>query len=233
MGARQGLGKSPVGATLLMPADGLPLPAIRIEATMADNVYIVLFRGVGGATKLPVKELQAALTDAGFREVRTYIASGNAVLASDLPASKVQAQVAAVASKTLGFDKAVFVRTRRDWAAIIRGNPFRQAVAKPKTVHAFLIETKPTQAALSALKARIGDGPEEFAIRGKALYLHTPDGFGPSKVPPAVEKALSRMTTARNWNTVLRLGEIAAEVAAACASPPERPSVKVVKPVSR
>ena len=200
---------------------------------MAETVYVVLFRGVGGATKLPVKALHKELTAAGFREVRTYIASGNVVLASDLPASKVQAQVAAVARDKLGFDKAVFVRTRRDWAAIIRGNPFRQAVAKPKTVHAFLIETKPTKAALGALKAKIGEGPEEFSIVGRALYLHTPDGFGPSKVPPAVERALSGKTTARNWNTVLRLGEIAAEVAAACASPSERPSGKVVKPVSR
>ena len=33
---------------------------------MSSTVYILLFRGVGGATRLPVKALKQALTEAGF-----------------------------------------------------------------------------------------------------------------------------------------------------------------------
>ncbi len=42
-------------------------------------VYILLFRGAGGATQLTVAPLREALTGAGFENVATYINSGNAV----------------------------------------------------------------------------------------------------------------------------------------------------------
>jgi uncharacterized protein (DUF1697 family) len=42
--------------------------------------YLVLLRGVnvGGRNRLPMAELRATLTEAGFEDVKTYIASGNA-----------------------------------------------------------------------------------------------------------------------------------------------------------
>jgi uncharacterized protein (DUF1697 family) len=46
---------------------------------------ILLFRGVGGATQLPVAPLREALTEAGFVNDATFINSGNAVLLSHFP----------------------------------------------------------------------------------------------------------------------------------------------------
>src|SRR5215831_12796474 len=53
--------------------------------------YVVLFRGfnVGGKNRVPMVELRALLTDLGFRNVRTYIQSGNAILQSDLTAGTI------------------------------------------------------------------------------------------------------------------------------------------------
>ena len=48
------------------------------------TAYILLFRGVGGATQLPVKPLREALASAGFENVGTYINSGNAWLSTKL-----------------------------------------------------------------------------------------------------------------------------------------------------
>ena len=48
------------------------------------TAYIVLFRGVGGATQLPTAPLGEAPAEAGFENVATYINSGNAVLHSVL-----------------------------------------------------------------------------------------------------------------------------------------------------
>ena len=76
------------------------------------TVYIVLFRGVGGATQLPVKPLREALTAAGFKDVATYINSGNAVLSSRKGAASVTADVAKITKKEFGFDKAIHVLTR-------------------------------------------------------------------------------------------------------------------------
>src|SRR5689334_6425790 len=77
------------------------IPASRRRRTIV-TVHIVLFRGVGGATQLPTRPLAAALTEAGFGGVRTYIASGNVVLASDMPVRQMRAKVAEIAAKDFG-----------------------------------------------------------------------------------------------------------------------------------
>ena len=51
---------------------------------MKATVYLILFRGVGGKTQLPVKLLRKRLKEAGFENVATYINSGNAIVHSRL-----------------------------------------------------------------------------------------------------------------------------------------------------
>ena len=51
---------------------------------MPLTTYLLLFRGVGGPVQLPVAELRAALTKAGFTNATTYINSGNALVRSTL-----------------------------------------------------------------------------------------------------------------------------------------------------
>jgi uncharacterized protein (DUF1697 family) len=46
---------------------------------------------------------------------------------------------------------------------------------------------------------------EQFALKGKVFYLHTPDGIGKSKLAARVEKALGVAATARNWRSVRRI----------------------------
>jgi len=41
------------------------------------------------------------------------------------------------------------------------------------------------------------------------FYLHTPDGFGTSKLAARAERLLGVATTARNWRTVTALREMA------------------------
>lgn len=78
-------------------------------------VYILLFRGVGGATQLPVAPLREALTGAGFENVATYINSGNAVLRSHLAREKVIATVAKLCEDKFGFTKAIYAPTLDEW----------------------------------------------------------------------------------------------------------------------
>ena len=53
-------------------------------------------------------------------------------------------------------------------------------------------------------------GREVVKARGKQAYFVYPDGMGRSKLTiKMIEKALGTRGTARNWNTVLKLGELA------------------------
>src|SRR3954466_908265 len=92
--------------------------------TKTKTAYILLFRGVGGATQLPVAPLREALTGAGLENVATYINSGNAVLRSHLPREKVIAGVAKVCEEKFGFTKAIYAPTLGEWEALIANNPF-------------------------------------------------------------------------------------------------------------
>ncbi len=176
---------------------------------MNDDVFIVLFRGLGGATKLPTKPLKEALTEVGFRSVATYIASGNVVLASAMRADEVKARVAAIVDEKFDFSKNIMVVTRMEWSDLIAQNPFPEAVDEPTTLHAFALEAEPAEAAVATLIARAA-ATERAVVRGKVLYFHAPNGFGTSKLPPIIDRTLGVATTARNWNTVLKLAELAA-----------------------
>jgi uncharacterized protein (DUF1697 family) len=175
---------------------------------VAEQVYIVLFRGVGGATRLPSAPLREALAKAGFGNVTTYIATGNVVLISGLSSEAVRDRIARIASKELGFEKEIFVLTADEWRRIVRENPFPEGEREPRSLHAFILAAKPTKAVTAALAAK-ASGRERIAVKGRALYFHAPDGFGGSKLPAAIEKAFAGATTARNWNTIAKLGELA------------------------
>lgn len=66
---------------------------------MKRTDYLVLFRGVGGKTQLPVAQLREKLTQAGFEHVATCINSGNAIVRSGLNRQQVIAMVAELCRK--------------------------------------------------------------------------------------------------------------------------------------
>ena len=176
------------------------------------TVYVILFRGVGGKTQLPVAPLRERLGEAGFDNVATYINSGNAVLRSGLARDKVVARVGEICAREFGFDKAIHALTRAEWATLIANNPFPEAVAVPKFLHAAVLEAEPQEERLAALRALAGE-TDRIAVVNRVAYLHTPHGFGTSKLGEKFDKGIGVPNTARNWNTVLALAELAEKAA--------------------
>lgn len=167
------------------------------------RAYVLLFRGVGGATQLPTGPLREVLAGAGFARVATYINSGNAVVVSALPAEEVAAKAAEACAEGLGFGKDIHVRDRADWAGLIAGNPFPEAEAAPTTVHAAVLAAEPDPARVAALAALAP--PDRIEVRGRVAYIHTPGGFGRSRLAERFDRGIGVPNTARNWNTVRRL----------------------------
>lgn len=172
------------------------------------TVFIILFRGVGGATQLPVKPLREKLADAGFVDVATYINSGNAVLVSDRPRTDTVDAVASICAREFGFGKDIYAVTLAEWEELIDNNPFPDAVEVPKFLHAAVLAAAPQKEAVEALRGHAGEG-EKIAVVGKVAYLHTPNGFGRSKLAEKFDKGIGVANTARNWNTVLKLADLA------------------------
>ncbi|MBA4067458.1 MAG: hypothetical protein C0501_27870 [Isosphaera sp.] len=168
-------------------------------------MYVLLFRGVGGATQLPVAPLREALTAAGFENVATYINSGNAVLRSHLSREKVIATVAKICEEKFGFTKAIYAPTLEEWEAVIANNPFPD-MKEGKHVHAAVLDGTPKPDAIDALRKLAVEGEAIELVNG-VLYLHTPFGLGTSKLGEKFDTGIGVPNTARNWNTVLKLQE--------------------------
>ena len=176
------------------------------------TVFILLFRGVGGATQLPTGPLREALTEAGFENVATYINSGNAVVRTGLPRDKTLAKVAQICREKFGFTKAIHAPALEEWSDLIANNPFPDAVSIPKFLHAAVLEKVPEDKNVAAIRAYAKEG-EKIGIVGKVAYLHTPVGFGTSKMAERFDRLIGVGNTARNWNTVLKLEELAKKAA--------------------
>ena len=167
------------------------------------GVWVALLRGVnvGGAGKLPMAEFREMLGGMGLAAVRTYIQSGNAVFASDRTAGDLEGAIREAVATRFGFAPETFVLTADEITAALTDHPF--SGAEPKTVHVcFLRETPaPDEAALRAL-ALPGDG---WHIGPRRFTLHTPGGYGTSKLAGRLPRLLPQPMTARNLRTLAAL----------------------------
>lgn len=176
------------------------------------TTFIALLRGINvvGNNKLPMKDLSALLTGMGLREVRTYIQSGNVVFRCDVKnRATLAAQISAAIKAQHGFAPQVLLLDAAELRKAIAGNPYPEAATNPKSLHLFFLAEVPQHADLQALEKLKSDS-ERYTLADKVFYLHTPEGFGISRLAARVEKLLGVAASARNWNTVCKLAEMIA-----------------------
>jgi uncharacterized protein (DUF1697 family) len=107
----------------------------------------------------------------------------------------------------------VILRTAEDLRKAIAATPFadRPNLEPGKILVTFLAAAPPLDAQAGFDKFK--DYPEEVYLKGRELYIYFPNGAGKSKLPwSAVEKLLKVTGTARNWNSVKAMLEIAEEM---------------------
>ncbi len=175
------------------------------------KTYIALFRGinVGGSNLLPMRELVSILEGIGLEGVETYIQSGNAVFRSkSADASRLVARIRAAINAARGFQPELVLLGMDELKQAVESNPFPEAAAEPNKLHLYFLGSLPQNPDIAGLES-VRSARERFALVGKVLYLHAPDGMGRSKLAARVEKLLALPATARNWRTVLKLSEMA------------------------
>lgn len=156
---------------------------------------------VGGTGKLPMSDLKAICEAAGFKSVRTYIASGNVVFDSKETETVVKAQLESALLVYAGKPVGVVIRTGREMADVLAANPFAAAPAN-RTVAIFLDAAPPAD----TLAPVTGRAAEEISLGAREIYVHYPDGQASTKLRiPAATRG-----TARNMNTVAKLARMAA-----------------------
>lgn len=184
-----------------------------MSAKSGRSAYVALLRAVnvGGRNRLPMSDLVAMFEEAGCREVRTYIASGNVVYsATRACAERVPRAVARAIKERFGFESPVIVRTGAEMAAAAREHPHADGAAAEKLLHVMFLEGTPAPERIRALDPRRSPG-DEFEVRGREVYVRYAQGAGETKLTnTCLEKALGTAGTMRNWRTVRKLAEMAA-----------------------
>ena len=178
-------------------------------------VAISILRGVnlGGNKIIRMEALRSLYESLGFRNVETYIQSGNVLF--ELKASEVKGakkRIEDAIAKQFGFTVEIVQRTAAELRQTMDANPFatRDGIHPSRLLICFLGADPAADCAqkLAAIKL---EGGEEIRQLGREIFIYFPDGQGRSKMRiAALDKAAGSLVTGRNLNTVQKLLEIAA-----------------------
>lgn len=174
------------------------------------QTWIALLRGinVGGRNTIPMAALTTAFESAGCRSVRTYIQSGNVVFASPVKSKQdLSKRLGDAIEDKFGFRPSTLLLSAGDFRAAVANNPFLDAIAEPKTLHFFFLDSPPSSPDMNAID-KLALPTERFELIGAVFYLHTPEGFGRSKLAAGAERKLGEPATARNYTTIQHLSEM-------------------------
>lgn len=173
--------------------------------------YVGLLRAVNvGKRQVSMAKLRDLVEGLGYTEVQTVLQSGNVVF--DTPRTKavdLEASLSTAIEAEFGFPVPVLIRTAKQLDAVIDANPFPEALkAEPKFLHvAFASAAVPASAFDDVDRSRFA--PDDFAVGRNELYLWYADGSGRSKMDLNVKGVRHIDFTARNWNTVVKLRDLA------------------------
>jgi uncharacterized protein (DUF1697 family) len=170
------------------------------------QTFVALLRGinVGGNNILPMTELKALCEEAGFKNVSTYIQSGNVIFESQVAEEKVVSKIESALKKRLQNPVSVMIRTIEELENIISNNPFQSA--NPSQVGVLLLGKRIEPEILNDFS---GKEAEEIVAGKREIYIHFPNGMGKSKLkfPKSAKDG-----TVRNINTVKKLAELGKKI---------------------
>ncbi|MGH3740603.1 MAG: DUF1697 domain-containing protein [Micromonosporaceae bacterium] len=175
-------------------------------------MHVALLRGInlGAHARVGMADLRQLFADLGHTDVTTYLQSGNVVFASSRRApAPLEAEISERIHDQLGLAVGVLVRTADEMADVVAGNPFLESESDLAKLHVTYLGGAPDPEAVESFAAPPGE-PARFAIAGREIYLHCPEGYGRTKLNNAfIERKLGKTATTRNWRTTAKLHQLA------------------------
>lgn len=172
--------------------------------------YVALLRGinVGGKNLIKMPALVEALTDAGFKEVSTYIQSGNVLFSASKGAAALEKQVEQVLAEAFDIPVVVVVKSRDEVAEVIAQAPKHFGDPAYRCDAIFLKRPWTPERAFKQLPAL---APQvDFAEAGPGvLYFSRVDALASkSRLTRVIGTEVYQAMTIRNWNTTTKLLEL-------------------------
>ncbi|HEY5194293.1 MAG TPA: DUF1697 domain-containing protein [Solirubrobacteraceae bacterium] len=179
-------------------------------------IQIALLRGinVGPHKRIAMADLRGLLAELGYGDARTLVQSGNIVLTADVPPDRLARELEGEIAGRLGVQTSVVVRTHEELAAVVALDPLRDVADQHKLYQVSFLSAEPDRMTMQGVAA-VDVAPERFVHAGREIYAWHPAGIQRSRLASLLtDKHLGVTATARNWNTVVKLLELADELEA-------------------
>ncbi len=169
--------------------------------------YISLLRGinVSGQKPLPMADLKQLYESLKFKNVVTYIQSGNVIFTTDKKEIEITSMIEKAIVKKFGFEVPVMVRKVKEFENVVATNPYTKSQSVIEKRYVTFLEETP-EATLNTAINKIDLSPDQFWITGKEIFLYCENGYGKTKLSNNFfENKLKVKATTRNWKTVNKL----------------------------
>lgn len=180
------------------------------------TTYIALLRAinVGGHRKIKMKDLRGMFNSMGFKNVKTYIQSGNVIFStSETDMEKLAGFIETEIESRFGHDVPVMIRTQRQFEKLILRNPFEGREKDPFRLYVtFFRETPPDEKQNELMD--LSSDTEIFEFTDGELFslINKKSGKKEMFSNNFVEKVCGISGTSRNWNSVNKILDLVNEI---------------------
>ena len=177
--------------------------------------YISILRGinVSGKNMIKMTDLKKVYEDLNFKNVLTYLQSGNVIFNARTKDEKaLENTIPSAIKKVFDLEVPVMVLTPGNLEEIINGNPFiHDSKWDTSFLHVTFLAKEPAQYDKERILNKRLAG-EEVAFSSRVVYLYCPNGYGKTNLNNNfLERQLKVTATTRNWKTTTALLQLAEE----------------------
>ncbi|HVI03602.1 MAG TPA: DUF1697 domain-containing protein [Enhygromyxa sp.] len=176
--------------------------------TASKPLHLALMRGInlGSKNKLAMRDLAAAFEQLGCSDVTTRGNTGNVLFRAPAKLLKrLPEQVTALLEQEFGVKSPVILRSHADLIAACEQNPFLAEGCDASKLHVAFLTVEPEPARIEELDPDRSP-PDRFAVIGRQIYMHCPEGLARTKLSNAwFDSKLKTISTVRTWNVVNQL----------------------------
>jgi uncharacterized protein (DUF1697 family) len=174
--------------------------------------YVALLRGinVGGKNLIKMPELKARFEELGFRNVATYIQSGNVLFESgERSAAKLTQRIEVALSASFNYPASVVLRSRSQLRGIVERAPDGFGT-QPSRFLSDVIFLKPPLSAAAAFKVvPTREGVDRVWAGTGVLYTsRLASRATQSRINRIASMPVYQSMTLRSWSTTVKLAQI-------------------------
>src|SRR6266480_1335580 len=146
--------------------------------------YVAMLRGVNvsGHNTIKMEVLRGLCEGLGFRNVGTYIQSGNIVFqTAPENSATLSKRIGKTIFQSFGFDTPVLVRTSKEIRNVIASNPFlKEKGIDSSKLHVTFLSEIAQRNSVKKLET-LATSPDRFYPASHEIYLYCPGGYGRTK----------------------------------------------------